>query len=377
MTVQRRLLGLVVVMGTVFVAALWLMLRPLPHRVYDRIGLIPPGEERQLNAYLDRVQYESGVDIRVAVTAGLQGRPPEQVALALMRELEVGRENGGRGLLVLYDTVSRTMRIEVGPKLEGMLPDGFLSYLLRQHVDPVFGDGRPEIGLRTTLFMLHWRIRLARLGEEYDPSFEQYLRDVRGVARGGGATAEVTIRPGSPDTAVRPDSAARAYFRPQPTVQAAHERQLEWLALGCRDAGVSLYTASSRAYIRSLHLSPAFCAYLLANEYGRKFSIGERGDLAILYFTDDPFLSPHFFRRTAAGWEVDIVAEVANTQEAVGLPYTWRMRRSGDEFSRAFADRYELMTDMPTAAAFYRLAGGDNRRLLIRGDASSVESEFH
>jgi hypothetical protein len=37
-----------------------------------------------------------------------------------------------------------------------------------------------------------------------------------------------------------------------------------------------------------------------------------RGDLATLYFTDDPLVSPHFFRRTSAGWVMDILADVSH-----------------------------------------------------------------
>ena len=100
---------------------------------------------------------------------------------------------------------------------------------------------------------------------------------------------------------------------------------------------------ASQEFLRRLPISRAFNEYLLATEYGRAYSIDERGDLALLYFTDDPFLSPKFFRREAGGWRLDIRAEIANSQEAVGFPYTWRLRDSGDDFSRVFADRYMPM----------------------------------
>jgi hypothetical protein len=72
-----------------------------------------------------------------------------------------------------------------------------------------------------------------------------------------------------------------------------------------------------------------------------------------------------------------MAAEVANTQETVGFWYTWRLRVSGDDFSRVFADRYTPML-MPGTGVydFYRVAGGDNRALVIRGNARTVESEL-
>jgi uncharacterized protein len=376
MKLRRVILLLVLGADAMLLVVLWPALRPLPRRVDDRVDLIPAGDERQYNRYLKWVESESGIDIRIVLAPDTRGLAPEQFTLATMRQLGVGQKTGGRGLLVLYDTTARTMRIEVGPKLEGILPDAFIGYLMRQHLDPVFGAGRPELGLRTTLFMIHWRIRMARLGEEYDPSFEEYLRDVRRVAVGGGASGRIAGAGTARLAGLARDSAWSAAFQPQPSVEAAHQRQQEWLALGCRDVDVPLFTQSSRRYLRTLPFSPAFCAYLLAAEYGRRYEIDERGDLALLYFTDDPFVSPHFLRRTPEGWQIDVVAEVANTQEAVGLWYTWLLRVSGDDFSRVFADRYTPMLGIPGQDDFYRVAGGDNRALVIRGTAAPVESEL-
>jgi hypothetical protein len=376
MTFRRVVLIAVLVFDVLLVAVLWRPLVGPPTRLTDRAGLIPRSEVRNYNQYLDWLRRESGVDLRTLIVRETGDRSLEEFSVGAMRDLGVGRETGGRGMLIVYDAGKQAMRVEVGPKLEGILPDAFVGYLMREHVKAFFGAGRPELGLRTTLFMIHWRIRMARLGEEYDPSFEEFVRDVRRLASGGGASGRIPL-----DTKLAGfintsgDSAARAYFRPQPTVEEAYRRDLEWLALGGGQTDVPLFTPASQAFLRDrLPLSPAFNEYLLATEYGRAYEVDERGDLALLYYTDDPFLSPKFFRRTADGWQLDIRAEVANSQEAVGGWYTWKLRISGDDFSRVFADRYLLMD--VNLDDFYRVAGGDNRWLTIRGDEESVESEL-
>jgi hypothetical protein len=377
MKLRRVVLLLVLVLDAVILALLWPAIRGPSRRVDDRVGLIPAADERQYNRYLDWVQSESGIDVRIVLAPDAQGTTPEAFARSAMRELGVGRETGGRGLLIAYDTLARTMRVEVGPKLEGILPDAFLAYLMREHVNAFFGAGQPELGLRTTLFMIHWRIRMARLGREYDPSFEEYVRDVRRLAVGGGATGLIAGDSGVARLINRTgDTAAASYFRPQPTVEAAYRLQQEWLALGGGEIDVPLFTSASRTYLQHhLPLSPALSSYLLATEFGRAYRVDERGDLAMLYYTDDPFLSPKFFRRTPEGWQVDVAAEVANTQEAVGFWYTWRLRVSGDDFSRVFADLYTPML-LPGVDDFYRVAGGDNRALTIRGNSRPVASEL-
>lgn len=376
MKLRRLVLLLVLAAGILLLRLFWPVIRQPRGHMDDRIGLIPEADELEFNRYLDRVQTESGIDIRIVLAPDSRGSTPEQFALATMRDLGIGRETGARGLLILYDTLARAMRVEVGPRLEGILTDAFVGYLMREHLDAFFNSGRPELGLRTTLFMIHWRVRMARLGEEYDPSFEEYMRDVRRVASGGGASGRRDTGPGATRLINRSgDTAAAGHFRPQSSVEATYRLQQEWLALGGGQVDVPLFTPASRKYLQRLPLSPALNEYLLAAHYGRRYLVDERGDLAMLYYTDDPFLSPKFFRRMPDGWQMDVVAEVMNSQEMVGMWYTWRLRVSGDDFSQVFADLYSPML-VPGMDDVYRVAGGDNRALTIRGTSKNVESEL-
>jgi uncharacterized protein len=374
---RRVILLLVLGVDLAILVVYWPALRPGKRHIYDRAGLIGWKEEYGNNQWLTAMQMESGVDIRIVVVPDSRGSTPEQFAVATMRELGIGRENGARGLLILYDTTARTVRIEVGPRLEGFLTDAFVGHMLRRHVDAFFNTGQTELGLRTILHMINWRIRQARLGREYDPSFEEYMRDVRRVAAGGGASKRRDMGPGATRLInTTGDTAAIAHFRPQPSVVEAYNLELEWLALGGGQADVPLFTRASRYYLEHyLSLSPMLSEYLLATQYGRRYKVEEREDLAMLYYTDDPFLSPKFFRRTPEGWQMDLIAEVMNSEEFAGSYYTWRLRVSGDDFSHFFADMY---TPIPLweAGDFYRVAGGDNRWLTIRGDSKPVESEL-
>ena len=373
---RRVILLLVLGVDLAILVLYWPALRPGKRHIYDRAGLIGWKDEFKDNQWLTWMQMESGVDIRIVVAPDSRGSTPEQFAVATMRELGIGRENGARGLLILYNTTARSVRIEVGPRLEGFLTDAFVGHMLRRHVDAFFNTGQTELGLRTILHMINWRIRQARLGREYDPSFEEYMRDVRRVAAGGGASKRRDTGPGATRLInTTGDTAAIAHFRPQPSVVDAYNLQLEWLALGGGQADVPLYTRASRLYLQQLPLSPALAEYLLATQYGRRYKVEERDGLAMLYYTDDPFLSPKFFRRTPEGWQMDLIAEVLNSEEFSGSYYTWRLRVSGDDFSHFFADMY---TPIPLYEGDYfnRVAGGDNRWLTIRGDAKPVESEL-
>jgi uncharacterized protein len=371
----RRRILLLLLVGVGLVAWTWQF---SPHRwrlnprVTDEIGLLPELSRVRHEEMLQALFDESGVDLRLLLVANTGEEPIERFAVRRARELGTGQKAGGRGLLVVYDSSRHELRIEVGPPLQGILPDGFVGFVVREHARAFFEGGDPELGLRLAVRILHWRIRDAQLGGEYDPSFEEYVSDVRRLATGGGASnlvgTPVTRRPLTRDQLQRGDSVR---FAPQPTVAAAHERFLEWLALERHVASVPLFTPRSQQYLAGLPLTRAYKAGWLAMEYGKAYAVDQRGDLALLYFTGTPLVSPHFFRHTGAGWQLDLQGELVNTSETIGGWYSWILLDSGDEYSRVFVDRW-MPFDDAGFGTYYRVAGGDNRRLITRAGADEA-----
>lgn len=179
--------------------------------------------------------------------------------------------------------------------------------------------------------------------------------------RGGGGAAPT---PGvgeedHPYVISQTDAEARRRFGAQPTVEKAHRQYLELLRGGRLYTDVELFTEATGAYLARFPATAAFTDNILFDEYGRAYEILVRGDLALLYFSDDPLISPHLFRRSSAGWQLDIAAEVRNTDEYTGGPLTWTLVKQNDDYTRAFVDRYVRIGPM------LRVAGGDNRLIPI------------
>jgi hypothetical protein len=198
------------------------------------VGFIDAYVAQQMERHLEALYNESGVDVRFVFTRE-GSRDLESFSLNRARQLGMGRDTDRRGLLLVYDVARQRMRVEIGPGLEGIFPDGFVGYLMREQT--------------------------------------------------------------------------AAFF---------------------------------------------------AAEHGHRYTIVERGDLAILYFTSTPLVSAHLFRRSPAGWQLDLLAEVRDTREFIGGRYTWQMRLTGDDYSRVFADLFANID------GFLRPALGDNRPLPTR-----------
>lgn len=361
---SRRRLVVLCSVGAILVLSAFRLLRD-PHRVHDEVGIFAPAEVPDFDHYLELMHKESGVDVRLLLVRGVPHDDLERFALERARLMGLGRDDDRRGMLLVYDAATQRLRIEVGPTLEPIFTDGFLGHLMREHTGTFFASGSPSLGLRLTLFMIHHRLREAALGNEYDPRTVAFIEDSVRLARGGGATARARLDSAAAATGgtfVRTQTTAddSVRFGAQPTPADAYARYMEWLRDGRLPMEVGLFTPASRGHLARLPMSPGFVEYVFLTEYAQPYAVDERGDVAMLYFTHSPLVSPHFFHRTPEGWQMDIAAEVADTHNYVGYSYTWGMADTDDEYSRAFADRvvYE--------GGAMRIAGGDNRPLPSR-----------
>jgi uncharacterized protein len=328
--------------------------------VYDMAGVLPAQDVPRFEQYMDWILRESDVDVRFAFVGDIGDRTIEQLAVDVVDEMRIGaKTREERGVLLLYDMSGQRLKIEVGYGLEGYFPDAFVNYLVRDHARMFFETGNITVGLRLMLRLLQHRIREAVLGSDFDPRVLEAVRAAGYLSGGAGVTAAVPS--GIAPDAVHLSEHERIRYRAQDSPTAAYYAYLEWLSQPIFDADVDLFTTESRNYLSHLPVSPAYREFILFGEYGKRYGLVERDDLALLYFTGTPFVSPHFFVKEGGVWRMDMVAEVRNTVERVGGIYTWDYRGQGDRYTHAFAD---LLIDLH---GYRRFRDGDNRALRIRG----------
>ena len=49
-------------------------------------------------------------------------------------------------------------------------------------------------------------------------------------------------------------------------------------------------------------MSRAYFDFILFQEHGRAYKVDSQGNVAVLYFTNDPMVVPHFFAKGPMGW---------------------------------------------------------------------------
>lgn len=332
--------------------------------VKDSAGILPDDDRGRLDQYCRWVFRESDVDMRFVFVNGTGDRTIEQFAVDTVEALGIGgKTHEERGVLFVYDLAGKKARIEVGYGLEGYFPDAFVNYLIQEHARELFASREISLALRLLLRMLHHRIRQAVLGAQFDPRVLETVRSARHLSGGAGATAATGLGRADGPKAGRLVEELRLRFGPQSSPADVYARYLEWLTLGVFDPDLALFTDSTRRYLAGLRMTNAYFDYILFQEHGRSYRVEVRGDRALLVFTNDPLVSPHFFVRTNKGWQMDIASEVANVRNRAGGIYIWDYRGTPDDpYTRAFHDL------LINAYGYVRIKGGDNRALPIRGN---------
>ena len=341
---------------------------PLPssfvkkQHIFDEANILSNYDIQKFEEYTNYIFNESDIDIRFVFVSDTGDKTIEELALDKMQQLGIGGENKEeRGVLLLYDLKEKRLRIEVGYGLEEYFPDGFVSYLVHGHTKDFFSTGNITMGLRLLIRMLHQRIRQEILGNSFDPKVVELISRQGYLSGGAGVSASIPKK--ELDAGIQQKSISdeeRKGYSPQATPEAVYLKYIAWLIAGYYNPEINIFTTESQQYLASLPMTKAYFHYILMQEYGRKYSISIRDNVALLYFINDPLVSPHFFIKGERGWQMDIVAEVRNTKEIVGGIYTWDYKGQNDIYTKTFVDKLVNIKN------YIRIMDGDNRELPVR-----------
>ncbi len=101
----------------------------------------------QLNAMIGELERNTSAELAVVVVSSLDGQSVEEFAEKLFKMWGIGKAGKDNGLLLLWSTGDRKVRIEVGYGLEGTIPDGKAGAILDAYVIPKFKAGQFDEGL--------------------------------------------------------------------------------------------------------------------------------------------------------------------------------------------------------------------------------------
>lgn len=117
-------------------------------KVNDFAAVLDAAQRATLEAQLADLERATSAEVAVVTLGGaadgsaagssLNGRSIEEYATALFNAWGIGKRGRDNGVLILVAVQDRTMRIEVGYGLEGVLPDGLAGAVIRETFRPRF-----------------------------------------------------------------------------------------------------------------------------------------------------------------------------------------------------------------------------------------------
>ena len=149
--------------------------------VTDMPGALRADTIARLNSTIGEFERTNGAEMVVVVIRSLDGLTIEEASVRLFELWKIGKASTDNGLLLLWSTGDRRVRVEVGYGLEGALPDGKVGAILDAHVMPKFRSGEFDAGVLAGVDALLRAARDEPL-ELPSPRSESYGSDWPGIA---------------------------------------------------------------------------------------------------------------------------------------------------------------------------------------------------
>ena len=123
------------------------ILPALTGRVVDQAGIHSPQVEERLDRLSSELERRTTDQLVIVTLPSLDGRPIEDVGLALGRGWGIGQKEKDNGVLLVVAPNERRVRIEVGYGLERILPDERAAEIIQRDLLPPFRQSEFEQGI--------------------------------------------------------------------------------------------------------------------------------------------------------------------------------------------------------------------------------------
>jgi len=155
---------------------------PYQGYVTDVAGVLPEPRRAQLEGFLDQLHGKTGVQFAVLTVPSCAPESPVTFKTRVFQSWGIGDRERDDGLLFLVSMEEHELRFETGYGLEGTLPDGWQSRMIRDLVVPRFRAGDPAEGITAAVLA-----SAQRIAAEKGVTLEWDGRELRydGPSRGG------------------------------------------------------------------------------------------------------------------------------------------------------------------------------------------------
>ena len=115
--------------------------------IVDNANLISDGVEQNINNQLQELSNSTGIQLAVLTIPTLENEVLESYSMKVAETWILGSAEKDTGVLLLIALEERSIRIEVGYGLEGVLTDTKCGLIIRNIIAPEFRNGNYQAGI--------------------------------------------------------------------------------------------------------------------------------------------------------------------------------------------------------------------------------------
>jgi len=150
------LLGIVLLTGHIAVAQV--AVPSLVGHVTDKTGTLSAAQKDTLEQTLRAFEARNGAQLALLLVPTTESEGIEQYALRVAEQWKLGRKKVDDGMLLVVAKEDRTIRLEIGYGLEGVLSDAESKRIIGEHILPLFTRGDLYAGLEAGVAQIIHRV---------------------------------------------------------------------------------------------------------------------------------------------------------------------------------------------------------------------------
>lgn len=255
------------------------------------------------NNYLKNIREKYTIEaVIVSLPALPEVKTIEELAVDILNNWQVGKETGGRGIVLLLADEEKKVKLEVSYELEDMFTDMFCGYVEDLQLGPNFLGGQLGIGMLAVMEELENRAQLRHQGDYTKESIAAMDRNLLSGGAGAGKDLTRFQKEEVKESGQRYPAGKTPEEAWQTLIQSWRDK--------ARDPNLGVYTEITKLTYRDYQNLPDSRYEEDVRTYAEKpYQVIQNDNYAVVFFGNKPGWenSPFLFCRTAEGWKFDLV----------------------------------------------------------------------
>ena len=270
--------------------------------LFDYAHILKDVEEYS-NKYLKGIKERYSIEaVIVSIPSLEEKRTIEQTAVELLNNWQIGRETGGRGIVLLLADKEKQVKLEVSFELEDVFTDLFCGYIEDLQLRPYFLGGQLGIGLLAVMEEIENRAQIKEKGDYTHDYIAKLDRDL--LSGGAGAKRDV-----SKFQKEEVKEVSQKYPAGKTPAEAWQTMLQSWWDK-VRDPNLGVYTEVTKLTYRDYqNLSDSRYEKDVRTYSNKSYEVLQDGNYTVIFFGNKEGWdnSPFLFCKTPDGWKYDIV----------------------------------------------------------------------